>query len=151
VARTRGETNGWACAAVGVILIAVGVGLAIETWVFLRSAIEVEGEVIANRKEIVRNKGGEKMTHVPRVRYVDRARGVHQIEAPRELDEPLPLGAILAVYYRPDDPASARLGGDFLWSWAIGFPLLGGFFLTIGTLLIYGSRFLVRRGVPMKT
>lgn len=150
MARTRGEKNGWFVGAVGVALLVASGCLTLRCQWIVRSSVSTDGTVVANRKEQIQVKGGEQVSYVPTVEFFDPQGNAHRIEPSSGTREATPIGAKIPVLYPPGEPGNARVGGPFLWTWPIGFAGLGLFFLAFGGLLIVLSRWLVRRGVPMR-
>ncbi|MEX0703582.1 MAG: DUF3592 domain-containing protein [Planctomycetales bacterium] len=137
--------------AAGLVLFALAGCFAVDNILFLRTAAQANGEVVSNREERSRGKGGgETVQYYALIRFVDQAGVPHQVEPRMGETSPLPLGTAMPVLYPPEAPARGRVGGSDLWDRVYGFIALGLFFLACGSLLVFGSRCLARWGVPMR-
>lgn len=151
MSRTRGERNGWLATAIGMVLFAASGCLALGNLWGLRTAVATEGTVVSNREHPFKFNGEDRIGYYPVVEYLDRQGAARRAEPSFHREKPIPIGTRLPVYYSPDDPGRARVGGSFLWDWPIGMAGIGGFSLGFGCLLIVISRWLARHGVPMRT
>jgi hypothetical protein len=149
--RTRGEKNGWFVTVMAGVLFTVSGCMALNNLWFIRSAVKTNGVVVSNRKENIASKGGEYFVYIPTVEFFDLQGAAHRLEPSTGTLEPTPVGTTLPILYPPGDPASARVGSSFLWDRPIGLALFAMFVLMFGCLVIVTSRWLVKRGVPMRT
>jgi hypothetical protein len=119
---------------------------------FLRSAVKTNGKVVSNRKENIAAKGSERIVYFATVEFFDSDGAAHRLEPSTGTEELIPVGTTLPILYPASDPTKARVGSFFFfWQWPVGLALLGVFFLMFGCFLIVTSRWLVNRGVPMRT
>lgn len=149
VARTQGEFNGWACIGVGAFCVLLGAVFALDNAWFLRSAVAVNGKVVANREQAKKHPS-HRSYYLPIVRFRDPQGNDHELEPNVASDTPLPLGTLVPVLYLAHRPERARVAGEFYWGATIGAFCIGALFVGFGAFLVFGSRWLVRLGVPMK-
>ena len=149
--RTRGESNGRFLVIVAIALLIVSACMALNNLWFLRSAVKTNGKVVSNRKENIAGNGGERIVNVPTLEFFDSHGAAHRIEPSTGTEELIPVGTTLPILYPPGDPTKARVGSSFFWQWPVGLALMGIFFLMFGCFLIVTSRWLVNRGVLMRT
>ena len=119
-------------------------------WI-MRSMVEANGTVVANRRQRIDVRGGQRVTFFAIVEFSDPNGVMHRVEASIGHDKPTAIGTNLSVLYPPGNPAQARAGGSDLWGIPLGLAGFGIVFVGCGCFLISASRWLVRRGVPMRT
>jgi hypothetical protein len=108
--------------------------LVVETVLFLRTAVQTDGTVVENREEFVSARGGGYMTYVPIVEFTANDGIVRSVEASAGSREPAMIGGSVPVFYPPNYPQRARIGGYSLWHWSACSAASGTFFLLLGLL-----------------
>ncbi|MBS9532536.1 DUF3592 domain-containing protein [Mycobacterium sp. M1] len=126
----------WAFAILGVLFLVIGVGVAWRT-VNFRAGAQTADAVVVERIES-RDKEGSTVYAIT-VEYTVDGRSYRYAPGDRSNSEP-EVGEHLSVFYRPDNPGDARLGGFAGWSNALIFTFLGSVFGLLGGTFIFFTR-----------
>ena len=129
------STIGIIFAAVGVVLLAIGVRIYLSTKKFLATAVGAQGTVIANveREKKDRETGAIERTWAPQVRFAVAEKSYDFVSSVSHSPPRYQEGQTIDVKYDPQDPNNAKVAsGSSYWTGPIILGGLGVIFTIVG-------------------
>jgi len=126
-----------------VCLACVGTGgyFTVDNLLLISAATTAEGEIVSNRMQWRQGRFERWRAYFVSVEFTAHDDLRRSVESVDYYYSPMPVGESVPVYYLPEDPVTARIGGKFLWTRVYRWAAPG----VVGLVFFSSLLFLVHR------